>query len=300
MSIRARVQHGSVVAAWLALAAAAPAQPSVGGVQLDPGLAADKLFSKALNDHDWKVRFEPAIWLVSPSGTVRMPGASTESVRVEHLNLDTPEVRPSGEVHLAADRWRLSFFGSQYAQETRFAAEQGFSLGDVTIDPGDIVDAEFDFTVVEVAAGYRIWEADLDRDSANQAMTVDTDIRLYAIGGLRAYDVDLDVREIGGEGGRSATDQFFVEPILGLRGEIDIARDVTIDLQMTGGGYLDSDRSVASLDIVTGFQWRPHPNVGVQVGWRQVAYWLDDGDGPDEFEYNGRMAGIQAGLVIRF
>ena len=47
-------------------------------------------------------------------------------------------------------------------------------------------------------------------------------------------------------------------------------------------------------------QWRPHPNVGVQIGWRQVAYWLNDGEGEDEFEYNGRMAGIQGGLVIRF
>lgn len=300
MSIRTQVQHGLILAASLALAAAAHAQPSVGGVKLDPGLAADKLFSKALNDHDWTVRFEPGVWLVSPSGMVRMPGASDDTVRVEYLNLDTPEVRPSGEVHVAADRWRLSFFGSQYAQETQFVAERGFSLGDVAIDVGDTVDAEFDFTVVEVAAGYRIWEADLDGDSANPAAAVDTDLRLYAIGGLRAYDVDFDIREIGGQGARSTTDQFFVEPILGLRGEVDVARDFTIDLQLSGGGYYDSDRSTSSLDIVVGFQWRPHPNVGVQIGWRQVAYWLHDGDGADEFEYNGRMAGIQGGLVIRF
>lgn len=255
------------------------------------------------NDHDWTLRVEPGIWLVSPSGQVRLPGASDDRVRVETMNLDTPEVRPAGEIHLQADRWRLSFFGSQYDQETDFVAEEGFTIGDVAIDVGDTADVEFDFTVVEALAGYRVWEHDFDACSEDLSRTIDADLRVFLVGGLRAYDLGFDVREIGAGGvevSRSATDQFFAEPVIGVRSEMDLWRDFTVDLQLSGGGYFDSDRSSASFDIVVGFQWRPHPNVGVQIGWRQVSYWLSDGDGEDEFEYNGRMAGIQGGLVIRF
>lgn len=338
MPIPAVVKPGPIFAACLALAAAAGAQtapapappaappgaqtaagepPTTEATPVDapaldappgsllgatdtPSAPQDEPLDRLRNDHDWTIRFEPAVWLVSPSGVVQLPGASSDSARIEELNLDTPEVRPSGEVHLAADPWRLSFFGSQYAQHTDFVAETGFTTGDVDIAPGDTADVDFDFTMVEVDAGYLVWRHDFDAGSFNQANTIDADVSLYAIGGVRAYDIDFDVREVGGQAGRSSTDQFFAEPIVGLRGELDLLRDFTVDVQLTGGGYFDSDRSSGSLDIVVGFQWRPHPNVGVQIGWRQVAYWLNDGEGEDEFEYNGRMAGIQGGLVIRF
>lgn len=329
MPIPALVNPGSLLA-WLALAAAAGAQTAppahaapaeaqpaqeaepvdaasaaeppaapLGASEIPPA-AEDGPLDRLRNDHDWTIRFEPAVWLVSPSGVVQLPGASSDTARIEELNLDTPEVRPSGEVHLAADRWRLSFFGSQYAQHTEFVAETGFATGDVDIDPGDTADVDFDFTMVEVDAGYLVWRHDFDAQTLNQANTIDADLSVYAIGGMRAYDIDFDLREVGGQAGHSSTDQFFAEPILGVRGELDLMRDFTVDLQLTGGGYFDSDRSSGSMDIVVGFQWRPHPNVGVQIGWRQVAYWFNDGEAEDEFEYNGRMAGIQGGLVIRF
>ncbi len=308
MSTPTGLQHHFFTAATLALAATAAAQdhgaaaPST-PTTLETATAAanePRLLDRATNNHDWTVRLEPAVWLVSPSGSVRLPGASSKSVRIEQLNIDTPEVRPSGEIHLSTDRWRLSFFGSEYDQRTRFVSEDPFQVGNVDIDVGDTVQVDFDFTIVEAAAGYRVWTHDFDENSSNFAKTIDADLQLYLIGGLRLYDIDFDVREIGGEGGRSATDQLFIEPIIGVRGELELMRDFTIDLQMSGGGYFDSDRTTASVDIVVGFQWRPHPNVGVQIGWRQVAYWLDDGDGADAFEYNGGMAGIQGGLVIRF
>ena len=253
-----------------------------------------------LDRRDWTLRLEPGVWLVSPAGELRMPGASRDRVRVEELNLDSPRARPAGELHLAAEPFRFSFSASQFGLEPDFVSEDDFDLGDVSIATGDTVDVDFDLTMIELAAGRLVYQRDFDALSLDPAGAADFNLRVYALAGLRLYDLDIDVRETAPAAARTSTDQFFGEAFIGARAEVEIARDFSMDLQLSGGAYLDSDRSVTSFDIVVGFGWRPHPNMGIQIGWRQLAFFLEDGDGADTFEYEGTMAGIQAGVEIRF
>ena len=74
-----------------------------------------------------------------------------------------------------------------------------------------------------------------------------------------------------------------------------------IDLQVLAGGF-DAGRghSSFSIEIVNGYTYRPIENVGVQVGYRLSWYSLQDGSDVNRFDYTGAVAGLFAGVVIRF
>lgn len=255
----------------------------------------------ALQPDAWTVRLEPRAWYVSPSGRVRLPGGSTrsDSVRVERLNLDTPRLSPAGELRFKSGRVVASFNGSAYGLDRTTAADSTFVLGGVAAQPGDLLDVSFDMTTVQVTGGYQVWRKAFGQGPGAPASERDPVLSLDLFGGARVYDVDIAVAEPGA-GTASDADEFFVEPILGARAEATLARDFTIDLELSGGYFADSDRSVSSVDVAVAFQWRPHPNVGLQIGWRQLAFELQDGEGTGEFEYPGRLAGVFAGVSVRF
>ncbi len=272
--------------------------------QDDPAMIAQRL------DPVWTVQVEPSVWYVAPSGKVKLPVSSGtgpgsfttpgESIKLERLNLDTPRFEPAGEIHLSSERWRFSFSGSTYGLEREgTTADSSFRLGAVEVAAGDAINVELDFTSVELTGGYRIWDRDFKAASEVPENAFDAVVRVYALGGARFYDVSFDLANRSA-GGAAAADEFFGEPIVGLRGEADFGEDFSLDLQISGGGFADSDRSSLSLDIVAGFQWHPTRYCGVQIGYRQLAFGLADGDELNEFEYNGRLAGLFAGLVLRF
>jgi hypothetical protein len=262
-----------------------------------------------LIDPAWTVQAEPSVWYVAPSGKVKLPvksgsgpGSFTtegDEVRLERLNLDSPRFEPTGELHLSFDRWRVTFSASTFDLErTATTADTSFRLGSVAVAAGDIFSTELELTTVEVTGGYRLWGRDFRAGSRHPEDAVDGVVRVYALAGARFYDLSFDfARAAGGSAGAS---EFFGEPIAGIRGEAVLAQDFTLDVQVSGGGFALSDSSSYSIDVLAGFQWRPTRHVGVQIGYRQLAYGLASDDGPDEFSYRGRLAGLYAGLVIRF
>ncbi len=92
-----------------------------------------------------------------------------------------------------------------------------------------------------------------------------------------------------------------MEPFVGTKAELILYQDFTIDLETSIGGYSwTGDEKSASVDIRVGFQYRPHKNVGAQIGYRMLAFNLSQGSGDSEFGWQGAMAGLYAGLVLRF
>lgn len=249
---------------------------------------------------EWTVRLEPMLWWVSPSGRVRLPSSGASSgdrVRLERLNLDSPRFTPAGAVTIGAEEWRFSFNGATFSEDRNTTADSTFRLGDVSAAPGDALRTSFDYSTFEVAGGYRVLAYDFKARSATPGNAADLLLNVYAILGLRLTDVKIGIEKGAAS---SSSDQFFVEPIAGARAELEIARDFSVNLQVTGGGYGDSDRTAASLDIAVSFGWRPVENFGAEVGWRQILYSLNDGAGAGKFSYDGAMAGLFASVFIRF
>lgn len=265
----------------------------------------------------WTVQIEPLAWWVSPSGDVRLPARSGtggpsgggfadsgDKVDFASLNLDTPRLSPTGELHVSGGRWRFTFSGGSFSLERDDTpSEDAFRIGSVNVAAGDPLNVDFTFTTAELSVGYCVWGRDFFNDSLESGRPGDRvtpfEARVYVLGGVRGYETDLSVRNLA-SGEEADFDGFFAEPILGTRIELEINEVFTVDAQVSVGYYGDSDKSSASLDIAAGFMYYPHPNVGIQIGWRQVAYNLTDGEGLDEFEYTGRVAGLYAGFVVRF
>lgn len=252
---------------------------------------------------DWTIRLDPVAWWVSPSGKVRLPsGGATAGgkVRLERLDLDTPELSPAGAVAINAGDFRFSFFGSSYSRDGGTTADSSFRLGDVTLTPGDPFESTFEFSVFELTGAYRFYTYDFKERSEDKAGAADVAIDFYALVGARFFDMSIGVSTGVGGGASSSTDQFFGDILGGIRVEVRLARQFNINAQLTGGGFGDSDRSSFSWDVALAAEWNPLENVGMQFGWRQIAYSFEDGDGAGKFEYDGAMAGVFAGVVIRF
>lgn len=256
----------------------------------------------------WTVRFDPLVWWVSPAGDLRLPssggGPTGNEVQLSDLNLDTPEFTPAGAVSINADRVRFSFFGSGYSSDAEGVAGESFRLGDVSLDAGDPYKASFDFGLYELTVGYRLLSYDWKTSGPGPEDAPDVLLDLYGIVGGRFYDLDISVAASGADGGGgplvSGTEQFFGDLIAGVRAEFMIVRDFSINVQGNAGGMTDSDRSSFSFDLQVFGEWRPFNNVGVQLGWRHTQYSLEDGEGPGKFEYEGSLAGMFAGVLIRF
>ena len=199
---------------------------------------------------------------------------------------------------IQADKVRFSFFGSGYSSDSDGVADRAFRLGDVSFNAGDAYESNFEFGLYELTVGYHFLSYDWKERSNNPERATDVVLDLYGFVGGRLYDLDIG---IAGPGGASTdTDQFFADLIGGIRAEFTIARNFTVNVQGGAGGMTDSDRASFSFDLQVFGEWRPWENVGLQIGWRHTQFSLEDGDGSGKFEYEGSLAGMFAGLVIRF
>lgn len=260
-------------------------------------LAEDPTWPNFDRPDGWTLQVQPRAWLVSPSGRVKLPsnGAPGSRVRIEDLNLDSPRFEAAGQVDLKLGDWRISFSGLHNDLSEGGGSAAGFQLGDVTVAPGGTFTTSFDFTSLQGSVSYRIWEKDFGADGGTDPHR--TMLGLDLLAGARYSDVDF-----GFTSGATTdnVDEAFGELFGGARAELIIARDFSVEAEVSGGGWSGSDHSVLSIDAVIAFSWRPVDAVGLQIGWRQLAFDLSDGAGAGEFEYSGRLAGVFFGVVLRF
>ncbi len=249
----------------------------------------------------WTIRIDPTVWWVSPAGDLTLPASGMtggDSVRLSNLNLDTPEFTPAGSVAINAADFRFSFFGAGYSRDADAVASSDFQIGDASFAAGDAFESNFEFNLFDLTAGYRFYSHDWRNCSVDKEKCVDVVLDLYGLAGGRLYDMNIGVNAPGDTG--NDTDQFFGDLIAGVRAEVTFLHNLNLNVQLTAGGMGDSDRSSFSIDIQISGEWRPWENVGIQIGWRHLDFTMEDGDGAGKFEFDGSLAGVYAGVVIRF
>lgn len=248
---------------------------------------------------DWEFQLEPLLWYASAAGRLRFAGSS-DSVEVRNLNLDSPRVSIGGEAHLYVGAWRLTLGGFDFGADDRKAVmEQAETIGGLTILPGDRAVSSLRVASAQVTGAYPLVFA---RRPARTPQGVGVTGTLEGVIGARFYSVDSDVRIDSADGGSESLsgDAFFAEPLAGIKGELLVSRWLSLDVETTFGGLSGvSDGSTFSWDIAVGVQARLLPNVGLQLGYRQLVMELDE-DREDGFEFSGSLAGVYAGLTIRF
>lgn len=247
---------------------------------------------------DWTLRVEPSVWWVAMSGDFRVPGSTSRGTRFDlrDVDLDEPSASPFLEFHYRNGPWRLSLSGFYLESDGTATADRAGSFGDAPFAIGDSIDASASLFSGQLAVAYLL---EPYRASPNQTGGFDVESWIELTGGVRTYAVDFDasVNDSASEG----TDQLFAEPFAGVKWSLELLEEFTIDTELTVGGFsTGSERQSFSVDIILGLAWRPTPNLGAQIGYRQLAFGLYDGDGADTFEWRGAVAGIYGGIELRF
>lgn len=268
---------------------AEPAPPSPAGAG-DGG--ATQPVPDLVGEKPWVVRLDIRMWYTAPAGKLTLPssGPAGTSVKLNALNIDDPRISPFGQIDVQADRWLFTVSGAHFSSDTATTHTTSFRLGDVVITPGDTTLTSLDFTFFQGAAGYRVWDHDFDAAKANR-------LDLWVIGGIRLQDLSFTVTEPGVNS--TSSDKFFGEPFVGARMALQIARQFSAELEITGGGMIGNHGSL-SLDVALLFAWRPIPNVGAEIGYRLLVTDTESGEGARRYRFDGSMAGLFAGVTIRF
>jgi hypothetical protein len=288
------MRYAAIVA--LPFAALAHAQPPSPEPTSPPNTAPPVAEALDARASLYQIQVQPRLWYVSVAGDLRLPGtpAVTPSVTLDALNLDSPRTSPYGDATIRFGRWSVNLSAAGSSGDRSTVAQDAGQIGSFAYNAGDPIRSSFDFFTAEASVGYSLgtWGVTPKPD---RSFGFVADIAL--VGGTRLYDISAGVGALSPT--TSKADEFFIEPILGARLEMNLAEDFSIDIQSTFGAF-PGDRSSFSWDIEVAFAWRPVPNLGFQVGYRNMYLNLETGEGVNTFEWEGGAAGVFAGLQLRF
>ena len=244
----------------------------------------------------WSLQFEPSVSFGAAGGDVKLPGlpAGMKETKIEDLNLDGPRPAASGELILTSDPWKFMVGGYHLdtGDHDQIAGAAG-QMGAVPFAIGDRLTSSLRFTAVEAAVMRRV-------ELPGSLATGDSNFRarLDVLGGLRVYDAAFDFSAPGGTASGSG---FFGHPMIGVKLTMEVIEQFTVDAQVDLGAMTTgSDSLTYGYDILAGFMWHPTQTVGVQIGYRHLAFLLRKGPEGDRFEYHGAIQGLYAGAVIHF
>lgn len=254
----------------------------------------------------WSLQVEPSFFYVAPSGDLRMPGTRSGGgeINVTDLNIDDPDLAFMGEIHVRKDRWRLSGGGFTLNIQGGATLEEDVTFGDAIGFAGERIETTLDFTTFELVGAYRFAEyaASQRYDGVYKFVT-----GVEVVGGVRYFDVDVEMdidlstrQTVFLLPSSANADRIFAHPVVGLRWDMEFWEQASIEVESTVGGFAASDHESISWDIKAQFTWRPVEHVGAFVGYRQLAFHLEDGSSPDRFQWDGALAGLFAGVQIRF
>ncbi len=305
-----------IASMWAAGATAQPAEPSTPPTT-NAQAAVDTKEPATTQLEEAPTRFtisiEPSVWFAGAGGKVKLPGSTPppvilanapqaaelgDRIKLNDIGFDDPQATPAGAVSIGYDRWRFNLRGFGFSIDDDSTVDDSGSLGSVDFAPGDNLVGEINTNVFEAQVGYRFVEhASRPRQNGDGYV-----FRFYAdvLGGARLYDVDMQFEQFATLNGTNAFDDMWIEPTIGAKIGVEIYEQFDVGVELNFGVAPFGDHSSWSWDVMAGFQWRPVENLGIQIGYRNLAFDLQDGDGVDEFEWDGALAGLYFGAVIKF
>jgi hypothetical protein len=204
-------------------------------------------------------------------------------------------------VNLRKGDWGLSLRGFSYSADENAPGTEG-RFGDVPIETGDDVGSSVEIAGFDLEVRYTFLPFKDKRVVPGPSRLRP---RLDAVAGLRAYDTSWSVinRTLDVPPGSSANvasaDEFFVQPVAGVKASIEMYDQFTIDAQFVVGSMPFGDTSY-TVDLLVGGSWKPAPNVGVQLGYRTLFLGLSSGHDDAAFEFTGALQGLYLSAVIEF
>ncbi len=254
-------------------------------------------------DERWTIRMEPSIWYAGLSGEVKLPRASedaggNEATKLRDLGQNkSSKLTPLGEVTLRRGSWGFSVRGAAFSSEASAEGVEGM-IGDVEIEDGDEITSSVDMINFEAEALYTLFK-DARRPMEGGGFRFRP--RVDLVFGVRVMQMEWAVQNDSAEGEDTATaDEVAIHPTVGVRVGATFLERFNLDVQLAAGYMPFLGSSSYGLDILVGGSWQIIPHVGVQAGYRALFLGVASGDGDAEFEFQGALQGLYAGVVIEF
>lgn len=248
---------------------------------------------RVLAPSDLRFEFQPVVWAPAVTGDVELRGSGND-VDIDSLGFDDVQISPAARLSIGTGDFTLRASGFGFQLDEGLRARDDFDIGSISVAAGESFDVEFDLVSVEAIGMWRIWRRDMPRLRGGAPIAM----RLDVGGGLRLYDLDAAFTSGSGAGTRS--DHTWIEPIAAAAAGVDFGERFDVDLKVTAGGLPLSNTTSSSFDVTIAGRWDFTENVGATLGYRFLSVNLSDGDGADEFSWRGSIAGLFAGVVIRF
>lgn len=242
----------------------------------------------------WSLLAEPSVHYAAPSGKLTLPGGTSTRVEVRDLNMDSPKLSATGELTLRYAHWGVTTRGLAFSAEQQpFTPATPLSLGTLTIGAGQDAVSSLKFEDYEIE-GFRRWRL-LERGTGDLA---DVSVRAFVdtIAGVRYTRADWQF-DLADASASVRSDEEFLTAHAGARLVLNFYERTQVDFTLTLGG-LPGSREAITWDTIVGFQYNPTENFGIQIGYRQLAFFLEDAD--TAYQWRGALAGLSFGLVFKF
>lgn len=236
----------------------------------------------------WNLRAQVRAWYVGASGDLQLSGATSQKVDVRDLQVDQPRIRPYGELNLQSGPLLLTLSGASASSGQSSVFGRTATVGTLALTPGTPIDARLSIDLVQASVGYRVFTYLFDDRGDNV-------IRIHALGGIRAWNVESTVTSLAGGGGTARLDRSFINGYAGIKAGLQLVRTCSLEVEVNAGAG-----SGTSAEIAAGFSWRPVEWGAIEVGYRAAFLNGIRGDGAGKSGFEGKLAGLFFGVVLRF
>lgn len=250
------------------------------------------------------------VWIPSLSGEVKF-GRSTQagSLNVESfLDLDDNEASFATDLGMRInERWSVRLGAFDFDTDSTTTSTSAFLLNGNAIAAGSTLNNHFGLTSVTLHGHYDLFGNILADETARANSTgqgTPVDLRIAAVGGARALNVDHRLAVSGGPTGDFDEWLFGVEggakfsaiigPGYGRQGTWDVS------LALLGGIGAGGDADLGHFDLQFAIQYAVHDSFNLVFGYRQLDFDVDRDEVGSPYHYDGRLAGLFVGGTIRY
>ncbi len=250
------------------------------GLDIEPSLTLD-------TPMELRAEITPIVWWSAIAADISI--APGDSFDVESIDADEPTFAAGAQARIDAQKLTFTLGGFHRSDDAGgVRTRDAIAAGSLVIGAGSRVDWDLDLTSVKATAGYR-FDPIIDTERVTLA--------LDAYAGIRYFDLNF---RLTSPAGVAAFDEQWALPVVGVRMRLDLPYEFDVLIE-TDLGYLPlGDTTATSWEIFAGVGYQPIPNVGVRVGFRHLSIRYTDDTGAGDEEFQGFLAGLYAGVVIRF
>ncbi len=243
------------------------------------------------SDDDWRFTVQPYLFL-----PVRTQGTSTVAGTSVDLDLDLGEVLDilQGALSLRGEAWRGDF--GIIADGYYVYLEDGYGVSG-PMGGGFDLTSETRQGWVSLQGAYRLADGVIDATGRRFVLDASAGVRFNWLN----QEIDVDVTAPGpGLISRSfGGTESWAEPMVGLRGAVEIADRWTLGARVELGGF-GVEGNDLQYTAVAGVDWRAWDNTSILFGYQfyGIDYSTNRSDG--EFAYDIDQHGLYTGVAFRF